>query len=83
MEKKNKKNSFEQNLLRLEEISEKLERQDAGIEEAIKLYEEGIELSKSCMSILKNAELKISELKKKLDDETGEEIIHQEETPEF
>ncbi len=68
MSKKLEKISFESKLNRLEEISSLLESENIGLEEAISLYEEGIELSRVCISTLKNAELKITELKKKLDD---------------
>ena len=67
MNKKPFNNSFEQNISRLEEISTSLERDDVGLEEALQLYEEGINLSKTCLTTLKNAELKIIELKKKID----------------
>ncbi len=67
MAKKTEKVSFENKLNRLEEISSLLESDSIGLEEAISLYEEGIELSQDCISTLKNAELKITELKKKLD----------------
>ena len=60
--------SFEQNLSRLEEISSLLESDDIGLEVALELYEEGIILSKTCLTTLKNAELKITELRKKIDD---------------
>jgi exodeoxyribonuclease VII small subunit len=68
MSKKPVNNSFEQNISRLEEISASLESDDVGLEEALQLYEEGINLSKTCLTALKNAELKITELKKKIDD---------------
>ena len=67
MSKKPVNNSFEQNISRLEEISASLESDDVGLEEALQLYEEGINLSKTCLTTLKNAELKITELKKKID----------------
>ena len=73
MGKKSAKNSFENNLNRLEEISSLLESDDIGLEEAITLYEEGIELSKTCISALRDAELKITELKKKLDELSSED----------
>jgi len=64
-----KKNiSFEQSLSRLEEISSLLESDEIGLEEALKLYEEGINLSRECLTSLKNAELKITELKKKVEE---------------
>ena len=64
--KKKDTNSFEKKILRLEEISELLEADETELEAAIKLFEEGIELSKDCLTTLKNAELKITELKKKI-----------------
>jgi exodeoxyribonuclease VII small subunit len=65
--KKKETNTFENKLVRLEEISNLLEAEDTQLEDAIKLFEEGIELSKDCLITLKNAELKITELKKKID----------------
>ncbi len=62
-----KKNNFEDLLRRLQEISEQLEREDVGLDDSIKLYEEGIKLSKLCYKKLNEAELKISELKKEND----------------
>ena len=67
MAKGSSKDSFEKKLKRLEEISSLLEGDNIGLNEAIKLYEEGIELSGNCLSTLKNAELKITELKKKVE----------------
>lgn len=68
MGKKSVKSSFEDRLKRLEEISSLLESDDIDLEKAISLYEEGIELSKDCISTLREAELKITELRKKMDD---------------
>lgn len=65
---KKKENNFESSLLRLEEISGQLESGEVGLEESIRLYEEGIELAKVCYSTLKSAELKVTELKKQLEE---------------
>jgi exodeoxyribonuclease VII small subunit len=65
--------SFEADLARLEEISSMLERDEIGLEEALILYEEGIELSKKCIGTLKNAELKITELKRQIDTLTSKQ----------
>jgi exodeoxyribonuclease VII small subunit len=73
MSKKQTKNTFEKDLKRLEEISVLLEKDAVDLEEALNLYEEGIELSRSCISALKKAELRITELKKKLDELNYEE----------
>ncbi len=67
MAKKISKQSFEDSLTRLEEISALLDSEQLGLEAAINLYEEGINLSKQCTEMLKKAELKITELKKDLD----------------
>jgi len=66
---KKKNQKFEQLLLRLEEISSLLESDDVDLEDSIKLYEEGIELSRKCYNILEKAELKVTELKKQLESE--------------
>lgn len=73
MTKKKTKISFEENLSRLEEISTMLESEELGLDESISLFEEGIKLSKSCMTELKNAELKITELKSELSEVIPEE----------
>jgi len=64
MEKKNK-NNFEKNLARLQEISDLLENESIGLEEAISLYEEGVSLSKICLEELKQAEIKITRIRTK------------------
>ncbi len=73
MAKKSKSESFEDSLKRLEEIAELLENEDIGLDESIKLYEEGIILSKNCFNKLKDAELKITELKSQFESEMGAE----------
>ena len=73
MTKKKIKSNFEANLARLEEISNLLESQEIGLEEAISIFEEGVKLSKSCATSLKKAELKITELTKELSDITSSE----------
>ena len=64
---KKKENSFELSLQRLQDISDILERGAAGLEDSIKLYEEGIKLANFCYSTLKDAELKVTELKRQLE----------------
>jgi exodeoxyribonuclease VII small subunit len=73
MPKKVQKNNFEKDILRLEEISTLLDSEEIGLDEAMVLYEEGINLSKNCLNALTDAELKISVLKKKLDDISADE----------
>ncbi|MDD3706496.1 MAG: exodeoxyribonuclease VII small subunit [Clostridiaceae bacterium] len=51
--------SFEQALKRLEEIVETLEEGNISLEESIKIYQEGITLSKQCSGMLEEAEGKV------------------------
>ena len=66
MAKRKSKSNFEQDLIRLEEISRVLEEDDVELEKAMSLFEEGVKLSKSCLKTLKEAELKITKLKGEL-----------------
>jgi len=56
--------SFEQSLKRLEEIVNRLERGDVPLEDSLRLYEEGLELSKVCGERLAQAELTLKRLSK-------------------
>ena len=67
---KKKHKDFETALIRLEEITELLESGDTKLEEALELYTEGAEIAAFCAGKLKDAEKKISVLKKK-----GEELL--------
>lgn len=73
-----KKITFEDSLKRLQEISEKLESEEISLDESVKLYEEGIELSKNCFNELNNAELKVKELKKQLEIELNNSSTEEE-----
>ena len=55
----NNKMTFEDNMLRLEKIIDTLEGGESPLDECLALFEEGVKLSKSCMSILDNAEQKV------------------------
>ena len=74
---------FEQAMARLEAIVGELEKGDLPLDESLKIFEEGIRLSKSCLKVLEDAERKVEVLvqekngKKKLqafspDDEVDE-----------
>ncbi len=54
--------SFEEALKELESIVAKLEDDSITLEESVKLYEEGIRLSKFCSEVLNQAELRIEEV---------------------
>ncbi len=66
MSKKVTKNTFENSLNRLEKIVASLEEGEVSLEESLKMYEEGIYLSKECIETLSKAELKIKQLTKDL-----------------
>ncbi len=55
---------FEEALKRLEKIVEDLEKGDLSLDEALKKYQEGIELSRLCGSRLESAKKKIDLLVK-------------------
>ena len=52
--------TYEEAYKKLENILEKLESKNAGLDESLSLYEEGISLYKHCNNLLENAQLKIS-----------------------
>ena len=60
--KKEPSGTFEDALHRLEEIVQRLEQGDVPLEQALRLYEEGIGLSKVCAGKLKTAELALKRL---------------------
>ena len=68
MSKKKSSDNFEDKLARLEEITTALENNDVGLEDSIQLFEEGVKLSKECLSVLEKAELKVTVLKKELNE---------------
>jgi exodeoxyribonuclease VII small subunit len=59
---------FEKSLAKLEEVVEKLESGDQPLEEALKLFEEGISLTRGCQQALKQAEEKITLLSQQNDE---------------
>ena len=68
MSKKKSSDNFEDKLTRLEEITTLLENSEIGLEDSIQLFEEGVKLSKECLSVLEKAELKVTTLKKELNE---------------
>lgn len=55
---------FEEALKKLEKIVDALEQGDLSLDEALKKYQEGIELSRICTQRLENAKKKIEMLSK-------------------
>ena len=54
--------SFEASLKQLEEIVEKLEKGNLPLEDSIKLFEDGVALSKACKAQLDKAEARLQVL---------------------
>ena len=62
MVKKEKMKSFEDSLTKLKDIVEELENGAISLEESLSLYEEGVELIKSCHKRLNEAQNKVEVL---------------------
>ena len=60
---KEKENSFESNLQKLENIVDKLESGEIGLEDSVKLYEEGMRIKQVCDKKLKDIEMQIKKIK--------------------
>ena len=62
-----KKPDFEKSLARLEEVVRRLENPQLSLDEAMKLFEEGVDLSRECQKQLEEAEGRVEILLKKAD----------------
>lgn len=70
--KKEEPKTFEENILRLEEIVSLLERGDAPLAESLALFEEGAGLVGTCEALLDGAEQQVVKLQKGPDGEPVE-----------
>lgn len=70
--------TFEQNMLRLEQIVRAMERGDVALEESLKLFQEGTELVRSCGKLLEDAKLQVSKITAGADGTPEEEPFHEE-----
>ncbi len=68
-----KKQTFETSLQELEKIVRKLEDGDLSLEESLKLFEDGVKLSRECQERLNQAERRIEVL---LKDENGNPVLN-------
>ena len=59
MKKTEKTNTFEASLTALEQIVRELERGDVPLEESLRLFEQGVKLSRECQERLGQAERRI------------------------
>ena len=58
------KASFEKDLIKIEEIAKTLEEGKVDLEQAVKLYSQGITLCSQCAKTLENAKMTIEEIEK-------------------
>ena len=54
--------TFEESMLRLEQIIRAMERGEVPLEESLKLFQEGTELVASCEKLLENAQLQVKKV---------------------
>ena len=54
--------TFEESMARLEQIVRAMERGDVALEESLKLFQEGIELVRSCQKLLDDAQLQVKKI---------------------
>jgi exodeoxyribonuclease VII small subunit len=64
---------FEDALARLEVIVTELEKGDLPLDESLKIFEEGIKLSKTCLKMLDDAEQKVEIL---IQEKDGKKRLH-------
>ena len=76
-DKKKKDDRFEDQLARLEEIVDRLEDESVGLEEALGLFENGMDLARRCRARLEEVEQRVTQL---LEIENGEDEIADEES---
>jgi exodeoxyribonuclease VII small subunit len=61
------KGDFEKSLARLEEVVKRLESAELSLDDAMRLFEEGVKLSRDCQKQLEEAEGRVEILLKKAD----------------
>jgi exodeoxyribonuclease VII small subunit len=76
-DKKTKDDRFEDQLARLEEIVDRLEDESVGLEEALGLFENGMDLARRCRARLEEVEQRVTQV---LESEDGEDEVLDEES---
>ena len=74
----NKEVKFEELIEKLEDITNKLEKEQLSLDESVKLFEEGMKISKECNSKLEDSEKRITILINKNDEISEENFIPEE-----
>lgn len=67
--------NFEDLMVKLEEITTKLETDKLSLDESVKLFEEGMEISKKCNEKIEDAEKRITILLKTNDEVKEENFV--------
>ncbi len=70
--------NFEELIEKLEDITNKLEKEQLSLDESVKLFEEGMQISKECNSKLEDAEKRITILINQNDELKEENFIPEE-----
>lgn len=70
-----KEDNFEELMVKLEEITSKLETDKLSLDESVKLFEEGMEISKKCNEKIEDAEKRITILLKTNDGVKEENFV--------
>ena len=73
-----KEENFEELMTKLEDITNKLEKEQLSLDESVKLFEEGMKISKECNLKLEDAEKKITILINQNDEIKEENLIPEE-----
>lgn len=73
-----KEENFEELMTKLEDITNKLEKEQLSLDESVKLFEEGMKISKECNLKLEDAEKKITILINQNDEIKEENFIPEE-----
>jgi len=72
MPQKNSVRHFEENLIELDTIVNQLESNQLSLEDALKAFEKGVQLSQNCQGVLTQAEQKVQILLKQQGNESLE-----------
>lgn len=59
--------TFEEGMKKLNEINIKLDSAEISLDEALKIYQESVELVRNCMNIISDTEGKVTVIKQELD----------------
>ena len=67
--------TFEESMVRLEQIVRAMERGDVPLEESLKLFQEGTELVRTCGKLLDEAQLQVNKIITAADGSPVEEVF--------